>query len=100
MNNWNIPKQMEHTIRTRDKHCAYCGVQFTENTKPTWEHIINDENIITYENIVLCCRSCNSSKGAKELSTWLKSRYCNEHKITRDTVSDIVKRALLEEQKT
>ncbi len=100
MNNWKIPDEMEFFIRDRDKFCAYCGVFFSNNTKPTWEHIINDENIITYENIVLCCRSCNSSKGARKLSEWLKSKYCKERLITEDTVSSIVKRALVKEKLT
>jgi hypothetical protein len=61
----------------------------------TWEHIINDERIVTLENIARCCAGCNSSKGTKTLSIWLASDYCKRRTITRDTVADIVKEALM-----
>ena len=60
----------------------------------SWEHIINDEKIITRENIALCCRGCNSSKGQKQLSIWLQSKYCKEHGITVESVAPIIKRAI------
>ena len=59
----------------------------------TWEHIINDARIVTRENIARCCASCNSSKGTKELSTWIESAYCKRRGISRDTVADVVKQA-------
>ena len=61
----------------------------------TWEHIVNDARIITRENIARCCFSCNSSKGAKELKTWLELRYRNNKGITKDTVAPVVKQALV-----
>ena len=63
-------------------------------SKPTWEHIINDAKIITRENIVLCCRGCNASKGQKQLSVWLQSKYCKERGIAPDTVAPIIKQAI------
>ena len=79
MNNWSIPEEMELKIKERDKKCVYCGVPLEENIKKgeprgkqgTWEHIINDVKIISYENIARCCSSCNSSKGTKKLSLWI-----------------------------
>ncbi len=61
-NSWNIPIWLEDEVRKRDKKCVYCGVKFTsanisKKTTASWEHIINDENIITRENIALCCCS-------------------------------------------
>ena len=55
MNNWGIPEWLEKEVRERDKACVYCGIQMIEKTPPraprkavaTWEHIINDESIIT-----------------------------------------------------
>ncbi len=97
MNNWNIPDWLEIEIRKRDFHCVYCGTNFDKNIKKnsaTWEHIVNDENIITKENIALCCCSCNASKGAKELSHWLTSTYCKEKNITIENVASIIKIAL------
>ena len=60
----------------------------------TWEHIVNDQNIITRENIARCCAACNSSEGTKKLSDWLRSKYCKERGIDKDTVADVVKEAL------
>lgn len=98
-NNWNIPDWLEQEIRARDKTCVYCGCKFTpvkvsKKTAASWEHIINDASIITYENIALCCCGCNSSKGQKKLSVWLKSKYCKDHGITKDSVAPIIKIAL------
>ena len=59
----------------------------------TWEHIINDARIVTRENIARCCAPCNSSKGTKKLSIWIKSAYCKRHGISKDTVAKIVREA-------
>ncbi|KAF1080764.1 MAG: hypothetical protein GQF41_3174 [Candidatus Rifleibacterium amylolyticum] len=98
-NNWNIPDWLEKEVRERDKTCIYCGVKFTstkisKKTAASWEHIINDERIITRENIALCCCGCNASKGAKKVSDWLKSKYCIERGINADSVALIVKQAI------
>ena len=98
MNRWRIPASMEKEIRVRDIECIYCGISFGSaagrGSDASWEHIVNDGRIITSENIALCCRSCNSSKGAKLLSDWLRSDYCSRRKITSQSVGGIVKRAL------
>ena len=98
-NNWNIPSWLEIEVRARDKHCVYCGVEFTpakisKRTAASWEHIINDAKIITRENICLCCCGCNASKGQKQLSEWFKSTYCQQHDIKPETVAPIIKLAI------
>ena len=99
-NNWNIPLWLELEVKNRDKRCVYCGIEFTSSkvskkTAPSWEHIINDAKIITRENIALCCCSCNASKGQKELSIWLESKYCKEKRINKNTVASIIKQFLM-----
>lgn len=102
MNRWNIPKEMEIEITKRDKNCVYCGIELIEKivkgqsrkNQATWEHIINDETIITYENISRCCASCNSSKGTKKLSVWINSPYCKNKNININTVAPVIKEAL------
>ncbi len=99
MNNWNIPEELEKEIIKRDKACVYCGARFGSSkdprrTRASWEHIINDANIINSENIALCCFGCNASKGTKKLSDWIKSDYCKRKGITYDTVADVIKYAL------
>ncbi len=92
-NNWNIPDQLQEDVRKRDKSCVYCGVKFKDNYRESrsWEHINNKAKDIERWNIVLCCRSCNSSKGTKRLLDWFKSSYCLEKNINKKTVANIIK---------
>jgi hypothetical protein len=102
MNAWGIPDWLEAEVRARDTRCVYCGIRMLENIPPrgprkaaaTWEHIINDETIVTRENIARCCAACNSSKGTKPLAAWIASQYCKTQGITEDTVAEVVKQAL------
>ena len=97
-NNWNIPNWLEEKVRKRDKFCVYCHVKLKEyphtkgtpHDKATWEHIDND-GLSIEKNIALCCASCNASKGTKKLSVWLKSDYCKEKRINKETVANITK---------
>ena len=95
MNQWNIPDWLEQEIRERDRVCVYCGIEMVEKVPrggsrknaATWEHIINDQTIITLENIARCCSSCNASKGTEKLFyciqvTDIKKITCAEVKIT------------------
>ena len=106
INRWGIPAWLEEEVKARDKVCVYCGVQMIERmpqggsrrTVATWEHIINDASIVTPENIARCCSACNSSKGTKDLADWMKSNYCKKRGINKDTVAEIVKQALKNEE--
>ncbi len=98
-NKWNIPDWLEIEVRQRDKTCVYCGTVFTSpkvstKTAQSWEHIINDAKILSIDNIALCCRGCNSSKGQKKLSDWLSSKYCKERNISAESVAEIIKKAI------
>jgi len=97
MNNWKIPEKLEKYIINRDKKCVYCKNSFIIKDKKrsmTWEHVINDASIITKDNIVLCCRSCNSSKGSKKLADWLNSDYCKNKNINYTSVDLVIKKHL------
>lgn len=99
MNRWNIPAWLEHEVVQRDRQCVYCGVEFLSAPAPrrvrrSWEHIVNDARIVTRENIVLCCISCNASKGARALTSWLESKYCRQRGITAASVAAVVQVAL------
>lgn len=99
VNRWKIPEELERKVIARDAHCVYCGVVFlpfsqSRKTRPSWEHIVNDQRIVTLENVARCCISCNASKEAKRLSDWLESNYCKRRSITKDTVAAVVKMAL------
>jgi hypothetical protein len=60
----------------------------------SWEHIINDINIATIENIALCCVGCNASKGAKLLSDWVGSPNAVRRGITHGSLAPVVLNAL------
>src|SRR2546427_11258093 len=99
MNRWNIPDWLKREVKDRDRHCVYCRVfgssKETRTSIATWEHIVNDARIVNRGNIAGCCFSCNSAKGTKKLSDWLESDYCKKRGITRNTVTEVVKRALV-----
>lgn len=99
MNRWSIPAWLEQEVILRDEKCVYCGAEFTNSgnggkKKASWEHIVNDERIITRENIARCCMSCNASKGAKLLHEWLMSNYCKSLNINAETVAPVVRDAI------
>lgn len=94
-NRWGIPKEVEDFVKARDLACVYCGVPFLESNsstkeKPSWEHIINDIRLNGPENIALCCRSCNSSKGSKELEIWLQSSFCKKKGINHSRLASVI----------
>jgi len=94
-NRWGIPKEVEELVKARDLSCVYCGILFSGSngstkSKPSWEHIINDVRINGPENIALCCRSCNASKGAKSLEIWLESSFCQKRGISNSTLAPVV----------
>ena len=99
MNRWNIPLALEQEVLARDTECIYCAAPFARDVsshgaRPSWEHIVNDAQIVTRENIARCCRSCNSSKGTKSLRDWLASDYCKRKGVTEATVAQVVRNAL------
>lgn len=98
MNRWGIPKQIEDAVLQRDIVCVYCGIEMVESVPRgqsrarlgTWEHIVNDASIVTMENIARCCCGCNASKGAKDLSQWLKGKYCRRKGITIESMATVL----------
>ena len=98
-NRWKIPQEIEIVVRARDTVCIYCSMPFggpgaLTRTRSSWEHIINDASIITIENIALCCRGCNASKGQRPLREWLLSDYCRKRGIGFETLADVAKKHL------
>jgi len=99
MNRWNIPVELEREVLARDRACVYCGIGFallpaTRGARPSGEHIVNDAQIVTRQNIARCCVSCNASKGTKELRRWLASSYCRRKGISESTVARVVQEGL------
>lgn len=98
MNRWNIPRALEAEVEARDRACIYCGRDFALASKrgerKSWEHIINDANKVSRENIAFCCISCNASKGNKELTAWLKTAYCRKRGIHAGSIARVAQDVL------
>lgn len=88
----------EERLKIRLPHvCAYCGSD--QNLSADHLHPKSAEGSDSSDNIVWACRSCNSSKGAKDLLVWMESKnmfppinvlrrylklaiaYCEEHDL-------------------
>lgn len=56
--------QWKVIIEEQGNRCAHCGREFTEDLKPTRDHIVpvSKGGGLTYENVQALCQSCNSRK--------------------------------------
>lgn len=105
-NKHGIPEEDLKKIKARDIKCVYCHklmqehshVKGTPKDKATLEHLSNyppffwNELVIFDPSIVtICCGSCNSSRGPKELLDWFKEQYCLDRNINEKTVEEPVK---------
>jgi hypothetical protein len=50
--------------------------------------------ILSIEECLSFIIACNASKGQKNLSIWLATKYCKERNITQDSVAPIIKKAI------
>jgi len=110
-NRFGIPEKELNKIRVRATHCAYCHKMmiypFDKNRQQdsaTIEHFNFDgpfywKKGLKIQDIIICCGECNSSRGAKRLHDWFKSKYCKERSINQETVADSVKQYLLRKEK-
>jgi hypothetical protein len=93
-NKYGISKEDEQEIRARDKTCVYCRILMKKSRGTfgaTIEHFNNDGPFDAKYNVAICCRGCNSSKGTKDLLTWLATDYCRKKNINVKTVSKPVR---------
>ena len=102
-NRWRIPITVASEVASRDLLCVYCrGVFSTQSglysRRASWEHIVNDLEMVTLENIAVSCVGCNASKGRKSLSVWLESPYCRSRSIGARTLAPVAAAALQREE--
>jgi hypothetical protein len=102
-NKFGIPEEVLSRIRLRDKNCVYCGkrmlhpfVSTNRNDCATIEHLNYDGPFywregLRADDLVLCCWTCNSSRGSKTLPDWFKTPYCVKRNINSSTVARPVK---------
>jgi 5-methylcytosine-specific restriction endonuclease McrA len=105
-NSFGISRQDEEELRARDKTCVYCrkvmkthseikATQGKRADEATIEHLnfagpfyVRDG--LRKEDLVICCRGCNSSRGERKLIDWFKLDYCVIRNINQDTVAEPV----------
>lgn len=65
----SITRELKAQIRATDNECVYCK----SRDELSWDHIIPrvKGGLDTAENLVRCCKSCNSSKGSKGIYSWV-----------------------------
>jgi hypothetical protein len=102
-NRWRIPITLASEVASRDLLCVYCRGVFSTRSglysrRASWEHIVNDLEIVTLENIAVSCVGCNASKGRKSLSAWLESPYCYSRGIGIRTLAPVAAAALQREE--
>lgn len=102
-NKFGIPPEKLQKVRERDKICVYCHKEmvFPYNRKDhsnsaTIEHLspvppFYWKDGMQIDNITICCGSCNSSRGIKELDKWFKTEYCLKRNINENSIADPVK---------
>lgn len=105
-NKFGIPEGELMKIRARDKTCVYCHkrmiypfIRKRQRDCATIEHLNSDGPFywregLKIDDVVICCGQCNSSRGAKKLEDWFKTKYCIERNINKNTVAEPVKKYL------
>lgn len=103
-NKFNIPEKELNKIQERDRQCVYCHKKllypYSKNNpknSATIEHLNFNGPFywnegLELKDIVMCCGSCNSSRGIKKLEDWFKTKYCIEKEINENTVAEPVKK--------
>ena len=97
-NSYGLPPDELQKSRERDRLCVYCHKTMTDwgsnGPRVDWrtiEHFNCSEPWDDPNTVGFCCRSCNSSKGNRELSDWFKRPYCISRNISAITVAEPVK---------
>ena len=99
---FGIPEDVLNKIKARDKTCVYCHKVFNRASDwhgdwATIEHFREDgpfywKEGLKEEDLAICCWSCNSSRGKKELLNWFKIPYCIKNNINKRRVAEPVKK--------
>lgn len=66
--------------------CAYCGRTMRKGERLTKDHLVpvKEGGTTTQSNIVPCCTSCNSSKGAEDFKDWfMKQPFFSQDRLNK-----------------
>lgn len=76
-------QEWELAIKYFGDKCCYCGNYSSNLTK---DHIkpLNDNGTLSRDNVIPCCRSCNSSKKDNEMVSWYQSQsYYDKYRLQK-----------------
>ena len=97
-NSYGLPGVELDKIRIRDKTCVYCHKALlshsVSNPRKDWYSIEHLNYLPPWNNpetVVICCWSCNSSRGSKKIRNWFKTPYCLLRNINERTVTETVR---------
>lgn len=101
-NNYGLPKDKLQKIFERYKMCVYCQKKMKNHTKDNirsdWYTIEHLNYLPPWNNpksVVICCWSCNSSRGNKKLREWFETSYCLNNNVNISTVTKEVKNYII-----
>jgi len=93
-NNYGLPSGKLNEIFNRDKKCVYCKKKMISHEpgskRADWYTIEHLNYMPPWNNpatVVICCWSCNSSRGNKKIVNWFSTEYCRSRNIGIETVS-------------
>ena len=78
----NLSNEEIKKIKERDKVCVFCG----SDKSLTFDHVDNN-GPTNVSNLVVCCLSCNSSKGNKNVVEWLNKKNLDSSIIKRNHIN-------------
>ncbi len=66
-------KEWEFAVKYFNNRCCYCGEYIS---KPTKDHIkpLDDGGALSRDNVIPCCKNCNSSKKDNEMMSWYQKQ--------------------------
>lgn len=82
-------KEWEFAIKYFGGNCCYCGKKMEH---PTKDHVIplNSGGSLCRDNVVPCCKSCNSAKKDHNIIEWYKRQsFYDEHRL--DKIYDYIR---------
>lgn len=73
-NDKTVSKHFLISLLNKSNNCAYCNIKFNNDTEKSIDHIIpmSKGGQHSINNLIVCCKKCNSTKRAKSIDEFLK----------------------------